>query len=991
MRAAEPENVRITCEQWQRLKPILDQALQEETGAARSAALRNSCGNDGVLLREAESLLDQAEQLFIGESDLIEVGATAATTLLRGNSAPPRELVGSYRLLEETGRGGMGAVYLAERADGLFNKHVAIKIIKRGTDTDEVLRRFNAERHILARLDHPNIARLLDAGTTQDGLPFFVMEYVAGKSLLRFAQDRRMPVCDRLQLFLKVCAAVEFAHEARVVHRDLKAGNILVNDQGEPKLLDFGIAKLLATESAADDVTAARQQVLSPACASPEQVRGERATPASDIYALGALLYELLSGRPAHVFATSAPGQAELSRVVCEGEPVWPSVAAPERATGQTLRGDLDAIVLQAMAKNPAERYLSTSALAADVRRFLQGEPVQARRATMTYRLGRFLARNRRNIIWAAVVAAGIVAFVFVVSALVISHPRVREVLRIGPVLLGADTGLAVLPFKDLGGGENSAVLSNGVQDQILTDLAKVSGLKVIGRASVERYKSEAPRNVREIAEHLSVRFVLEGSVQRVGQRARVRLMLHDTRSDVQVWSQSYERDLLDVFAMQSEIAQAVAAELKIKLLPEEKQGIEQPPTRDFAAYELFLRAKENVNGYLDAADQEESLRHAVRLLEEATGRDPQFVLAYALAARAHNLLYALRLDRTEARKLLARSAVDAALRLQPNSAEAHLTLADHLYRCGGSFDQIEQELALARSGLTNSTLFHFLDGSIHRRRGRWAESDRSFARAVELDPNNSAAVNLLADNYVLQRQYAKAILVYERAQARGLGSPRLKLRTAEIAFAENAEVDRYRAALEAAPADLDIGGGETPKRILVALARRDYAGARRALAASSRTAFQDVDFTFYYPRSWYEASIARAEGCTDEARDAFAAARLALHEILKRKPGDVRTRAILAQVDAALGHHELALVEAQRAVESMPVEKDAYDGPLVLQGLAQVYTWSGDKERALGLLENLVRLPGYLSYGYLRVDPSWDPLRGDPRFEAIVGSLRPL
>jgi tetratricopeptide (TPR) repeat protein len=446
---------------------------------------------------------------------------------------------------------------------------------------------------------------------------------------------------------------------------------------------------------------------------------------------------------------------------------------------------------------------------------------------------------------------------------------------------------------------------------------------------------------------------------------------------------------LLDVFAMQSEIAQAVAAELKIKLLPEEKQGIEQPPTRDLAAYELFLRAKDNVNGYLDAADQEESLRHAVRLLEEATVRDPQFILAYCFAARAHNLLYALRLDRTEARKLLARSAVDAALRLQPNSAEAHLTLADHMYRCGVHFEEIEQELALARPGLTNSTLFHFLDGSVHRRRGRWAESDRSFARAVELDPNNTAAVNLLADNYVLQRQYAKAILVYERALARGLGSPRLKLRTAEIAFAENADVDRFRAALEAAPADLDIGAGETPKRILVALARRDYAGARRALSASSRTAFQDIDFTFYYPRSWYEASIARAEGCTDEARAAFAVARLALHEILKLKPGDVRTLAVLAQVDAALGQNELALAEAQQAVEIVPV--DAYDGPLVLQGLAQVYTWSGEKELALGVIENLVRHPGYLSYGYLRVDPSWDPLRGDPRFEAIVRSLRPL
>lgn len=990
MMPTRARNVSINREQWQRLKRILDEALREETAAARSAVLQSSCGDDEVLLREAESLLGQAEQLIRGESDPLEVGARAATALLRRNSALPRQRVGAYRLLEETGRGGMGTVYLAERADGCFDRRVAIKVIKRGTDTDEVLRRFNAERHILARLDHPNIARLLDAGTTEDGLPFFVMEYVAGKSLMRFAQDRRMRVRDRLQLFLKVCAAVEFAHEARVIHRDLKAGNILVNEESEPKLLDFGIAKLLATEPAADDVTAARQQVLSPACASPEQVRGERATLASDIYALGALLYELLSGRPPHVFATSAPAPAELARVVCEREPVLPSVAASERETRRTLRGDLDAIVLHAMAKNSGERYPSIAALAADIRRFLEGEPVQARRATMAYRFGRFMARNRRIIFRAAVGAAGIVAFAFVVSALVISHPRLREALRIAPTALAADNGVAVLPFKNLGGGEDSVGLSNDVQDQILTDLAKVSGLKVISRASVERYKSEAAHNVREIGEHLGVRFVLEGSVQRVGQRARVSVMLLDARSDAHVWSQDYERDLLDVFALQSEITQAVVAELQVKLLPEEKQGIEQPPTRDLAAYELFLRAKENVNGYLDAADQEESLRHAVRLLEEATARDPQFILAYCFAARAHSLLYALRLDKTEARKLLARSAVDAALRLQPNSADAHLTLADHIYRCVGDFERVEEELALARPALTNSTPFHLLDGSIHRRRGRWPESDRSFARAVELDPNNTAAVNLLADNYLLQRQYAKAILVYERARVRGLGSPILKLRTAAVAFAETADVDRFRAALEEAPAEMDIGGGETPQRVLVALGRRDYAGARRAVSASARAAFQEVDFTFYYPRSWYEASIARAEGRTDEARDAFGAARLALHEKLKLRPNDPRTLAVLAQVDAALGKKELALAEAQRASEMVPVERDAYDGPLILQGLAQAYTWSGDKDLAIGLLEKLVRLPGYLSYGYLRVDPSWDPLRGDPRFEAIVRSLRP-
>ncbi|HVF70098.1 MAG TPA: protein kinase [Chthoniobacterales bacterium] len=975
--------------QWQRLKAILDRALQEETVAARHAILQSACGDDEALLREAESLLGQAEQLINAEADVFEEGAAVTATVLRGESGLPQGRVGAYRLLEETGRGGMGAVYLAERADGCFDKRVAIKIIKRGTDTDEVLRRFNAERHILARLDHPNIARLLDAGTTEDGLPFFVMEYVAGETLVRFADSRRMAVRDRLCLFLKVCSAVEFAHHARVVHRDLKAGNILVTEEGEPKLLDFGIAKLLATELAEEDVTAARQQLLSPACASPEQVRGERATPESDIYALGALLYELLTGRAAHSFSDRVPGPAELTRVICETDRIPPSVATAERQTRDMVRGDLDAIVLQAMARDPGARYPSMAAFSDDIRRFLDGRPVRARRATRAYRVGRFMARNRHSLLRTAAAAAGAILLAVLAGSLIISQPRLRDALRISPASLQiADNGVAVLPFKDLGGGAESAVLNSGVQDQILTDLAKASGLKVISRASVDRYKAEAPRNLGQIGEQLGVRFVLEGRVQRIGQRARVSVMLLDTRNDSQVWSQDYERDLIDVFALQSEIAQAVAAALQVKLLPEEKQTIEQPPTRDLAAYELFLRGKEQVNGYLDAPDQEESLRHAVRLLEEATARDPQFILAYCFMARAHGLLYALRLDKTEARKLLSRAAVDAALRLQPNSPDAHLTLADHYYRCGGGYHRVEEELALARPGLTNSSPFHSLDGSIHRRLGRWAESDRSFTRAVELDPNNTTAINLLADNYVLQRQYEKAIQVYERAHLRGLGSPILKLRAAAAAFAQTADVDRFSAALKEAPADMDIGGGETPQRILVALAQRDYAAARRILAASRRSAFQDVDFTFYYPRSWFEGAIARAEGRMEEARAAFATARVALDEKLKLKPNDPRTLAVLAQVDAALGDKEVALEEARRASTATPLTRDAYDAALILQGLAQVYAWTGEKDLAFATLTDLIRVPGYLSYGYLRVDPSWDPLRGDPRFEAIVASL---
>ena len=379
----------LNAEQWERLKAVVADALEKDDLAERRAFVARACQDDPSVLREAEAMLAFSPQRLERQAETI-------ATVLRG-AEPNRtdERIGSYRILRELGRGGMGAVYLAERADDEFNKQVAIKLLKRGTDTDEVLRRFRSEREILARLEQPNIARLIDGGTTEDGLPYFVMEYVIGEPVTEFCRSRELSIEERLRLFLKICGAVQFAHQNLVVHRDLKPGNILVTTEGEPKLLDFGIAKLLAAEDGIMSLTIADHQRLTPAYASPEQVRGEPVTTASDVYALGALLYELLTGTSAHTFATAPPSPTELLRVVGDVAPVRPSAAATDPAIRRNLRGDLDNILLQALRKEPERRYATVDGMANDIRRYQGNFPVRARKDTVGYRTAKFVRRNR--------------------------------------------------------------------------------------------------------------------------------------------------------------------------------------------------------------------------------------------------------------------------------------------------------------------------------------------------------------------------------------------------------------------------------------------------------------------------------------------------------------------------------------------------------------------------------------------------------------------
>ncbi len=548
---------------------------------------------------------------------------------------------------------------------------------------------------------------------------------------------------------------------------------------------------------------------------------------------------------------------------------------------------------------------------------------------------------------------------------------------------------IAVLPFASLSDDKNDAYFADGVQDQILNNLAKVSDLKVISHTSVRQYKTGAERNMREIGRQLGVAYIMEGSVQRARDRLRINAQLIDARTDTHIWAETYDRTAADLFAIQSELAQSIVTQLKAKLSPQQKAEIEERPTQDLDAFELYLQAKAIIDSYVNATDVRAALLQALKSLDESIQRDPNFVSAYCYAARANDLLFFFDLDPTPDRISRADAAVKAALRLRTDSAEAHFARADYLFRCLRDYDRALEELAIARLGLPNSTPFFILSGYITRRRNHFHEAERDFSTAFALDPRNPNAYNLLADTYVLQRRFPEAVHVYDNVLAAGEQTPIVRFRRASCILWRTGDTGPFREILTKYP-DMEFAGGQTPARSWMAILDGNYAEAERVLTASARQDFQDIDFSFYFPKSWYQAMVARAKGDSARATAAFRECREILAQRLVVRPEHARTIAVLAQVDAGLGQKDLAIREAQHAIDLMPISKDIYDGALVLEGLAQVYVWSGDRDRAIELVQKLLTIPGYINYGRLKLHPLWSPLRGDPRFEKIVNALAP-
>ncbi|HEY6155092.1 MAG TPA: protein kinase, partial [Candidatus Udaeobacter sp.] len=819
--------------------------------------------------------------------------------------------------------------------------------------TDGHLKRFRREAEAAASLDHSGIVPIYEVGE-RDGSCYFSMKLVEGGQLDNVANREPMPIRRAVELIAKVARTVHYAHEHNILHRDIKPGNILLDQKGEPHLSDFGLARLVETEST---VTRTMEVLGTPSYMAPEQAVGNNSAvgTASDVYGLGAVLYQLLTGHPPFAGGTTY----ETIKLLLDTE------ARQPRLWNSKIDRDLSTICLKCLEKDPKRRYTSALVLAEDLERWLKHEPILARRTGPFARGKKWVQRNPTSALLAASLVALAVAAAWIISK--------SELLR-KPLT----TGIAVLPFENLSDEKEHAYFADGVQDDILTKLAKIADLKVISRSSVMQYRGR--QDVWEIGDALRVSHVLEGSVRRDGARIHLNAQLIDTRTDTHVWAEEYDRDLKEMFAIQSDIAQKVAAQLHAKISASEKAAIESKPTTDIAAFDLYTRAK-NIFAVPDPIEAE--VPQAVELLNQAVAHDPSFFDAYCQLAYTHDWLYLHWLDHTAARLALAEAAIQAAARLNPNAGETHLARAQNLYWGYFDYNGALAELEIARQALPNDFRVPRLMARIQRRQGQWEESIRSFERAVELNPRNMETRIGILTTYTFLRRYADLKSALATTLAVFPNDLDTAYWPAYVEFQEKADTRPLHQIIDSIRAT-----NPTPTPVIAewslacALAERDATAAKNALDTCSEDSFALGDEVFFR-RSLIKGIIARMTKDEDKAQSAFVAARAEQQKALQAQPNDSQELGLLGLIDAYLGRKEEALREGRRAVEL--AAKDPLEELRQVANLAMIAAWVGDKDLAFEQLESLIRLPSPLSYGGLKLFPWWDPLRDDPRFEKLL------
>ena len=756
----------MTPEQWEKVKEVVEAGLERE-GDARARFVDDACAGDPSLRAEIRELIDSYEQAGSFMAASAFDAATPFVAVDRDASLDGQR-IGAYRMVRELGRGGMGTVYLAVRDDEAFRKEVAVKLITRGMDTEGIVRAFRTERQILANLDHPNIARLLDGGTTDDGRLYFVMDYVEGLPLDVYCDTHTLPVLERLKLFRIVCSAVHYAHQHGVVHRDLKPGNILVTPGGIPKLLDFGIARVLNPEvSSLPTGTTTTVRPLTPAYASPEQIRGETITPMSDVYSLGVLLYELLTGhRPYRFQGHSAQ---ELERLICEQEPRRPSTvisrieeprdgfgsaaitpASVAEARGdqpnelrRALAGELDTITLMALRKVPEQRYASVDQLSEDLRRHLERLPILARKPTVLYRTTKLVGRNRATTFTAAI---SLVIILALVSVAFWSKTTKRA------------RSLAVLPFQPLAGSERGEPLELGIADALISQLN--GQLTVRSPEAVRKYAGRRDAS-RVAARELGVDALLVGRIGQAGDRIRLSVELIDARDNRILWTDAFDEPWAQIFKVQRAIATQVARALAPSATP---INARHPPdsTRRIPPRTARYLLGRHFWSRRTSAGMTTGLQHFAKAIE----LDPGYALAHAGIADSHVAFASFRVSSARDAYLNAKAAAVTALALHPDLPEALSALAMvHLYH---EWNWVAAERAFKRALDLNPD-----DGTTHMRYAlalsyfdRVDEALGAITRAREADPLSAVISANVGKILYLARRYEQAIQAHHEALA---------------------------------------------------------------------------------------------------------------------------------------------------------------------------------------------------------------------------------
>ena len=544
------------------------------------------------------------------------------------------------------------------------------------------------------------------------------------------------------------------------------------------------------------------------------------------------------------------------------------------------------------------------------------------------------------------------------------------------------DKSIAVLPFESLSDEKENAYFADGMQDDILTNLSKIGDLKVISRMSVMSYRGNGRRNAREIGKALGVATLLEGSVRRVGSRVRVNVQLINADNDEHIWAEDYDRDLTDVFAIQSDLAQKITSALQAKLSPNEKARLDNRPTQNPDAYLLFIQAHD----YANRPDmfRDTSLK-AQQLFEQATKLDPNFAAAFAGLSMVESWAYHS-FDPQPARREKARTASNEALRLQPDLPEAHLALGFSYYYGDRDYERALAEFEIAKRGLPNEAQAYMAIGAIQRRQGRWVESTANLEKAAELDPKNSSVLVNLGYNYMATRNFEAADKIFDRgieAAPESFGSRALK---SELAIRWKGDLSVAEKELASVPPGVDPQGLVTLGRVGVLTLQRRFPEALQVIQ-QFREETLIGQITAPCPKAFLEGTLYLYQGDKAKAQAAFERARIVAEQLVRESPEDAGRHAMLGQIFARLGQKDAAIAEGKRAVELLPESQDAFDGPGVTAELAQIYAWTGELDQAFGLLNHLLTTPNGITVPILKLDPIWDPLRKDPRFEKLAST----
>ncbi|MFQ6052263.1 MAG: protein kinase [Candidatus Hydrothermarchaeota archaeon] len=869
---------------------------------------------------------------------------------------------GRYQIIEVLGKGGMGKVYRA--LDKKLNEEVALKLVKPEIASDKkTLERFSNELKIARKIAHKNVGRMYEL-MEEKGTHFITMEYVPGEDLKSFIK-RAGPLSAGKTAFIakQVCEGLAEAHQLGVVHRDLKPQNIMIDKEGNSRIMDFGIARSLKAKG----ITAEGMIIGTPEYMSPEQVEAKEADQRSDIYSLGIILYEMVTGK------VPFEGDTPLSIAVKHKT----EMAANPKELNAQIPEDLGRLILRCMEKDKEKRYQRPEEILSELKKIDKGIPtteiITPKKKPLTLKEITRTIKKR----W---VLISMLFIVMIGIGLALLYFKIGK-----PALSPAINKLVVLPFENLGSPEDE-YFADGITDEITARLNHISQLEVIARTSAMQYK-KTEKSIQRIGEELGVRYVLTGTVrwQRLKDgesRVRITPTLVKASDATQVWADLYEEMFADVFHIQSEIAKKVAGALNITLLEPERQVLDAIPTNNSEAYKYYLRGNQY---FYKGRIEKQPLISSIEMFEQAIKLDPNFVQAYLKLSIAHSSAYWEHFDHTEARVLKAKKALDRAMQLAPDLPETYWALGVYYYHCKMEYENalLQFKIALEKQP-KNSEILAYI-GYVHRRKGNFSQTISYLEKALEIDPRSSLTAYNIGVTYSLIRNYKEAEHFFKKAISLSPDFVHPYSEKTLLYLKWEGDTKKARAVLEEASRNftsLDEHLIVYPW-ILIEILDGEYQEALNRLSLVQSEAFQYE--TFFVPKAQLYAQIYSLMGNTQRKQEYYNLDRIYLENKIREQPNDSRLYSALGIAYAGLGLKEKAIQEAKKAVELMPISKEAIKGVYRARDLAQVFVMVGEYENAIDQIEYLLSIPGNISVPLLRIAPTWTSLKEQPRFKKLI------